>query len=122
MAKIHWNLKTSSQGQMGQFQLNFAQSILEVDSIFPRGDNNEMAKIHWRSLEIFYPRTNEPYLIKISTKHSRVKGIQIWSNEGPHPFSRKYDNEIAKIHWWDLKVFFPRTNEPILTKLSSKHN
>ena len=30
--------------------------------------------------------------------HSQVEEIQICSNEGPRPFTRENDDEIAKIH------------------------
>ena len=87
----------------------------------PRGDNNEIAKIHWRNSKIFFSRTNEPISTKLGTKHPWVKGIQVCSNEGPRPFPRGDNNEIAKIHWRNSKIFFSRTNEPISTKLGTKH-
>ena len=31
-------------------------------------------------------------------KHLWVKGTQVCSNEGPHPFTRGDNKEIAKIH------------------------
>ena len=43
---------------------------------FPRGDNYEIAKIHWQNLKIFLSRTTGPILTKFGTKHSCVKGIQ----------------------------------------------
>mgnify|MGYP003685767591 CR=1 FL=1 len=50
-----------------------------------------------------------------------MKGIQVCSNEGPHPFPRGYIYVIVKIHWRNLKIFFSRTTGPISTKLSTKH-
>ena len=55
---------------------------------FPRGDNYEIVKIHWQCLEISYSRTTGPISIKLGTKHPWVKRIQVYSNEGPHPFSK----------------------------------
>ena len=54
--------------------------------------------------------------------HPWVKGIQVCSIEGPHPFPRGDNYEIAKIHWQNLKIFFSRTTEPISTNLCAKHS
>ena len=54
--------------------------------------------------------------------HPWVKGIQVYSNEGPCPFPRGDNYEIAKIHWQNLKIFFSRTTGPILTKLGTKYS
>ena len=35
--------------------------------------------------------------------HPWVKGIQVFTNEGPHPFPREDNYEIAKIHGWNFK-------------------
>ena len=66
---------------------------------FPRGDNYELAKIHWRNLKIFISRTARPISTKLGTKHPWVMGIQFYSNEGPRPFPRGDNYKIAKIHW-----------------------
>ena len=66
---------------------------------FPRGDNYEIVKIHWRNLKIFFSRTTEPISTKLGTKHPWVKGIQVCSNEGPRPFTRGDNYEIVIIHW-----------------------
>ena len=55
---------------------------------FRRGDNYEIAKIHWRILKIVFSRTTEPISAKFAMKHPWVKGIQVYSNEGPHLFPR----------------------------------
>ena len=60
-------------------------------------------------------------LFKFGTKHPWVKGIQLYSNEGPLPFSRGDNKEIAKIHWWTLKILFSRITGPISTKLGTRH-
>ena len=41
---------------------------------FPRGDDNEVAKIHGRNLKMFYPRTAGSVLTKYGTKHPWEKG------------------------------------------------
>ena len=84
---------------------------------FPRGDNNEIAKIHWWNFKIFFSRTTWPISTKLGTKHPWLKGIQDRSKVGPRPFPRGDNYEIAKIHWRNnLKIFFSRTTEPISTK------
>ena len=68
---------------------------------FPRGDNYEIAKIHYRNLKIC-SRTIGPISIKLCTKHPWVKEIQVCSNEGP-PFPGGDNNKMAKIHWRNFK-------------------
>ena len=48
-------------------------------------------------------------------------GTQVYSNEGPHPFSEGDNNEIAKIQWNFLKIFFSRATGPISIKLGAKN-
>ena len=62
-----------------------------------------------------------PISTKLSTKHSWLKEIQVCSNERPGIFPRGHNNEIAEIHWQNLRIFFFRTNGPISTKLGTKH-
>ena len=52
-----------------------------------------------------------------------VKGIQVYSNEGPCPFPRgdNYMYEKAKIHRLNEKKIFSRTTGSISTKLSTMH-
>ena len=82
MAKIHWQIsKSSSPEPLGQFQPNLAQSIPGGFAMpFSKKDNYKIAKIHWQI------RTIEPVSTKLGTKHSWMKGIQVYSNEGQHPF------------------------------------
>ena len=47
------------------------------------GDNSEIAKIHWRNLNMFFSRTVWPISTKFGTNHLWVKGIQVCSNEEP---------------------------------------
>ena len=70
---------------------------------FLREDNNKIAKIHWQTLKILFSRIAGPISTKIGRKHSWVKGIQLYFNEGPLPFSMGDNKEIAKIHRWTLK-------------------
>ena len=89
---------------------------------FPRGDNKELAKIHWQTLKIYFLRTTGPISTKLGTMHPWVKGNQVCSNEGSLPFLRGDNNEIAKTHWRTLKILFSRTIWLILTKLGTKHS
>ena len=43
-------------------------------------------------------KTTGPFSTKHGTMHLWVKGIPVRSKEGPRPFSRGDDYEIAKIH------------------------
>ena len=62
---------------------------------FPRGDNSE-------NTFLFFSRITGPISTKLSTstKHRLViqKRIQASINEGPHPFPRRDNSEIVKIH------------------------
>ena len=46
----------------------------------------------------FLSRITWPIPTRFVTTHPWVKGIQIYSNEGPCPFARRDNNEIAKVH------------------------
>ena len=70
---------------------------------FPRGDNCEITKIHWRNFKIFFSRITGPISTKLGTEHPWVKdrtslgegdlslfkwrathflkGKQLWNNE-----------------------------------------
>ena len=65
---------------------------------FPRGDNNKKAKIHLNLKNLLFFRTTWSISTKLCTMHPWVKGIQVCSNEGPSPFPRGDNYEIAKIH------------------------
>ena len=68
----------------------------EAPHPFSRGDNNEIEKVHWRTLKIYSSWT------KIRLKHC----IQVCSNIRLYVFSRGEKNEIAKMHWRNLKILF----------------
>ena len=70
---------------------------------FLRGDNQEIVKIHWRNLKIFFSRTTGPISTKLGTKYLWDKGIKLCSNEGPWPFPWVDNYEIAKISWRKFK-------------------
>ena len=123
---------SSSNEPLRLFQPNLVQSFLgwrefkfcsqEGPWFFPRGDNNKRVKTYWQILKIFFSRTTLPISTKLGTKYSWVKGIQVYSNEGPRPFPRGDNYEIVKIHWRNLKIFFSRTTEPISTKLGTNYS
>ena len=79
-------------------------STTEGPCPFPRGDNYEKVKIHWRNLKIFFSRTTGP----ISTK----LGIEVSLGEQDFSlfqwrvalFYRGDNYEIAKLHWRNLKI------------------
>ena len=52
--------------------------------------------------------------------HLLVKGIKVYSNEGPCPFPMGDNYKIEKIHWQNLKIF-SRVIGPISTKLGTMH-
>ena len=53
-------------------------------------ENQEVLdRLHWQNLKIFFSRTTEPFSTKLGTKHPWVKGIQVYSNEGPRLFPTK---------------------------------
>ena len=76
---------------------------------FPRGANNEIVKIHLHNLKIFFWRTTGLIWIKFSTKHTWVRTTQVCSKEGPRPFSRGDNNEIAKRHFLEQLSNFNQT-------------
>ena len=104
-AKIHWwtfkncarttgpistNISTKHQWVTGnQFCSN------ERSRLFPRVHNYKIVIIHWQILKIFFSRTTGLIWTKLGTKHSWVDGIQVYSNEGPRPFQRGDNYEIA---------------------------
>ena len=49
-----------------------------------------------------------------------MKGIQVCSNEGPRIFPRGDNNEIAKLHGRNFKIF-SRSTGPGSVKLDTKH-
>jgi hypothetical protein len=54
-------------------------------------------------------------------KLSLVKRIQFCSNEGSGSLLRGDIHKNVKMGWGNLKVFFSRTNGPILSRLGTNH-
>ena len=119
---------TSFQEPLGQFQPNLAKSRvrgfkfvqMKCPALFQGGDNNEKAKIYWQTLKIFDSIISGLISTKLGPKLSWAKRIQIYSNEGPRPFSRGDNREKAKTHWRTFKIFFLRTTGSISTKLGTR--
>ena len=61
-----------------------------------KGDNNKITDIHWQYLKIFYSRITEPISSKHGTKHSWMKGIQIYSKDKPSPSSRRVISKYTR--------------------------
>ena len=74
------------------------------------------SKWRWSTLMNFKGQF-QPNLVQL--KHPWVKGIQVSTNDGPHPFRRGVNYE-RKIHKRKIKMFFSRTTLPISTKLGTK--
>ena len=88
------NLKNLFQNHWADFSYNFV-----------------IAKIHWRNSKIFFSRAMLPISTNPGTKHPLGKGIQFCSNEGPRPFPRGDNYEIAKIHWQNLQNHWINFNQ-----------
>ena len=89
----------------------------EEPHLFPRGDNNKIAEIHWQNIKIFFSRTTGVISFKLGTMHPWVKGIHVCWNEGPHPFTSGDNSQNVKLYWKYLKIFF-RTTGPIQPNLA----
>ena len=70
---------------------------------------------------IFFSRTTGPISTKLGTNHPFKKGIQVCSNEWPHPFRKGDNSKTIKIILKNLKNFIFRTTGSISTKLGTKH-
>jgi hypothetical protein len=86
-----------------------------------RGDNHKNVKMGWGHLKIFFSRTTEPILTRLSTKHPWVKGIQVCSKERDSPSPRGDNSERVKMHWKFLKIFFYITSWPKSFKLGRNY-
>jgi hypothetical protein len=50
-----------------------------------------------------------------------MKENKVCSNKGPDPLQRGDNHKNVKMGWCHLKIFFPRTTGPILTRLGTDH-
>ena len=104
IAKIHWQIFFSRTTEPISTKLGTIHPWVkgvqvcsnEGLCLFPRGDNYEIAKIHWWILKIFFCRTTGSISIKLGTNHPWVKGILVYSNEGPRFFPSGDNYKIVK--------------------------
>ena len=117
-------VKSSSPEPLVQFQPNLAQSSVGWTGFkfvhmmgyapFLRGDNYEIAKMHWRFQKIFFSRATGPISAKlcIFILGWRVYWIIQWRNP-PLPKGRWLRNSESTL---TFKIFFFRTTGPILAE------
>ena len=55
---------------------------------------------------IFFSITTRRISTRLGTQHPLVKGIQVCSNERSHSIPRGDNNQIIKLHWQHLNIFF----------------
>ena len=79
---------------------------------YPREDNYEIAKKHWRNQKIFFSRIIAPISTKLGTKHPWVNGIQVCSKKNHlilikiimgffSSLNQRYDIIIC-VYWFEL--------------------
>ena len=121
-----FTFSSSSQEPLGPFQPNLAQSILGFRGFqFAQIRTTALTQRRWiqnskntrTRLRIFFSKNTEPISTKLRTKHPWVKGMWVCSNNGPRYFPSGDNDEVAKIHWRNLKIFIPRSTGSISTKL-----
>jgi hypothetical protein len=93
----------------------------EWDSPSLRGNNSKRVKLHRNFLKIFFSRTSWPNSIKLGSNCRWVKGIQVYSNEGPGPLQRGDNHKNVKMGLGHLRIFFSRTTKLILARLGTSH-
>ena len=67
----------------------FSKEAFNDHTLFQAGDNNEIAKILWQNLNIFFPKTTGSMSTKLGIKHPWMKAIKVCSNEGLSPFTNE---------------------------------
>ena len=77
--------------------------------------NDEIVKIHWQKLKIFFKTVNQSANFtqtwhKTSLGERNVSLFEWRARPAPHP-KGDYIKEIAKIHWWNL--INPSSPEPM---------
>ena len=87
----------------------------------PRRDDNEIAKIHWRNLDILYIISGS-ISTKHGTKHSLINGIIVFSLffkwRAPAFSKRRKQNDENNL----TKIFFSRRTESFTIKHDRKHS
>ena len=83
-------------------------------------DHCPSSSLYTFHISIFFSRTTEPVSTKLGIKQPWMKGIQVYSNEGPS-LSPRDNCEIKEMHWWHLKIFFSRTTGLTSTEFGAKH-
>ena len=63
---------------------------------FKEKDNNEIAKIHWQTLNVFFSRTTGPISTNLGTRHPCVKGAQVLQIR---------TIQFSKRRWWVIFLF-----------------
>ena len=102
--------QTWQKASLGKGDSNFSN---EEPCPFPRGDK-EIPKIHWRPLKNHRANFNQTW--HLASLGDEDSSLFKWRAT---PFSKGDNNEIVKIHWQTLKIFFLRTTGPISIKLGT---
>ena len=106
-----WNLKIFFKINGPIFQPYLAKIILGWSEfkfvqmkghagLFPRGDNDDIAKSNWRNLKILFSRTTEPISTRFGTMH-HGEDLSLF-NWRAMVLSRRDNYEKAIIHQWNL--------------------
>ena len=93
-------------------QNNWIRLLHLITGLLELGQHAYWAKIHWRNSKNLLLQNHWANFYLTWHKASLSEVDSICSNEGPRPFPRGDNNEIAKIHWRNLKIFFSRTKGP----------
>ena len=109
IAKIHWrNYKIFSRTDW-PIQEN-KELFGDSDSRLFKWRATPFLKITSTELTNIIVSNNGPFSTKLKTKYTLVKGIQVYSNEGPPLFPKGDLNEINVIHWRNFTIFFSQTD------------
>ena len=79
-----------------------------------------VAAVNFSPFSSTFPEPQVQFQPKLAQSFLRVMGIQFCSNKRPPPFPKVEKNEIAKIHWRNIYIFFYRTTGLTPTKLGAK--
>ena len=110
LLKNHWAYfnQTWHKASLGEGHSNLFKRRAHS---FPNADNYE---IHWQILKNLHLQNHWAN----QTWHKAFLGEL---DSSLFKLRRRDINEVAKIHWLNLKIFFSRTTHPISTKLSTIH-